>query len=1251
MDRLCHCVVAALPSACHYPIMPTAPDQPAILPELPILAHRDAIVAAIQRHPVVIVAGDTGSGKTTQLPQFCLQLGRGDKRWIGCTQPRRLAAVSVAERVAQELDTQPGDLVGWQHRFDRRLSPQTRVKFMTDGILLAETRGDPDLRRYDTIMIDEAHERSLNIDFLLGYLKLRLPRRPDLKVIVSSATLDVARFSAFFGGAPVVEVPGRLHPVEVRYRPPRDEDDDLARMVADGVDELASERDGDILVFLPGERDIRAAAETLRGRALRDTEVLPLMASLPPAEQRRAFRVLPGRRRIILATNVAETSLTIPGIRMVLDSGLARISRFNHRTQVQRLHIEPVSRASAEQRKGRCGRLGPGICLRLYDEEDLLRRDAYTDPEIRRTSLGGVILTMADLRLGKIAEFPFLDPPSPAMVREGYRELTELAALDAAGSLTPLGRQLARMPIEPRFARMLIAAAEGKTLRDALTVVAALSCDDPRLRPIDKQAEADKAQAQFQTEKSDFAGLLLLWRWYHDAARNGSRSAARRLCSEHFLSFRRMDEWIDVREQLERAVRTMGLDPASASDGDAALHRAMLTGMLSQIGQRDPEKGDYRGARSLRFSVHPGSGLFKKQPAWVMAAELVDTARLYARRVAAIDPDWIEPLARHLCKYSHHSPYWDAEAGTARAMERVTLHGLLLSDGRRRDYSRIDPAFSRELFIRHGLVEGALPRPLPEVVRANLALFETLRDASRKTRGKVTLDEDELFAAYDRILPPDAVNIAALRAWLRRATPEDAERLRFSAASFPSADTPAHVYPDHVTLAGTKLALSYRHAPGEEDDGITCTVPIDAIPLLRHWPADWLVPGALPDKLSWMLSALPKPLARPLPPLARSVPRLLARLRSPSAPLREALRAALRDEFDVSVPPEAWPESEVPPHLRIRYRIVDERRREVYVSREINEIEEFGVEFRRLAGRALATTMAQPLEPAERDGLTTWDCGPLPETVEIGQAGWKLVGHPALVDGGKCADVRWFVDAGQAARAHVGGVRRLYLLALGKGLATLAGGGVTPRDTALSYTAMGGNPSELKTDVACAAVDAVMLPSNEPVPRDADTFRQRLESRRVALEQTARTQWQLVQSAIALAADREKELASARLPPDIADDLHEQLAWLVFPGFGRHVAPARLAHYGRYLDAVRMRIVRARENPARDRTRMELIRPHWTRYRDGVKANDGAALAPVALDAYRWAVEEFRVSQHAQELRTPDPISPQRLDRMWNDVV
>jgi ATP-dependent helicase HrpA len=668
--------------------------------------------------------------------------------------------------------------------------------------------------------------------------------------------------------------------------------------------------------------------------------------------------------------------------------------------------------------------------------------------------------------------------------------------------------------------------------------------------------------------------------------------------------------------------------------------------MLSQIGMRDPEKGDYRGARSLRFAIHPGSGLFKKQPAWLMAAELVDTARLYARRVAAIQPDWIEPLARHLCKYSHHSPYWDAAAGTARALERVTLHGLLLSDGRRRDYSRIDPAFSRELFIRHGLVEGDLPRPVPDVVRANLALFAALRDANRKTRGKAPLDEEALVQAYDRLLPAEVVNVPALRTWLKRASAEKLAALRLSPDSLSSTEAPTHLYPDRITLGGHSLALAYRHDPTADDDGITCTVPIDAVPLLRRWPADWLVPGALPDKLAYMLSSIPKPLARPLPPAARAVPRLLPRLGQPTMPLAAALRAAVRAEFNIEVPHDTWPEDAMPAHLRVRFRVVDDRGREVFVSRSLAEIEEFHTELQRLAKESPVQADLRSA-PAERDGLTTWDCGTLPASVAVGEAGWKIVNYPALVEEEKCVALRWFADTTQAARAHIGGVRRLYALALGKSLATLAGGGVIPRDTALSYTAIGGNPAELKNDVANAVIDAVLLPPTEPTPRDPDTFRQRLDARRSQLAQAARTQWQLVESALALAAERERELTAAHLPAPVADDIREQLAWLVFPGFARHVCPERLEHYGRYLEALRLRIVRARENAARDVGRTTVIRPYWERYCEAVAADGGMGLDATALSAYRWAVEEFRVSQHAQELRTPEPVSAQRLDRLW----
>ncbi|MDD5707533.1 MAG: ATP-dependent RNA helicase HrpA, partial [Kiritimatiellae bacterium] len=850
--------------------------------ELPICAHREAIQAALREHAVIIVCGDTGSGKTTQIPKMALQLGRGaDGRLIGCTQPRRLAATTVARRVAEEFGESVGGLIGYQHRFERQMSGATRIKFMTDGILLAETRADPLLRAYDTLIIDEAHERSLNIDFLLGLLKRIVRRRPELRVVVSSATLDAGQFASFFDDAPVLQVPGRLYPIETRYREPGEDDPDLPRLVAQAVEDLTGEGPGDVLVFLPGERDIRETADVLNGRRLADTEIIPLLASLPAGEQQRAFRLSP-RRRIVLATNVAETSVTIPGIRFVVDSGLARISRYIHRTQVQRLQIEAISQASANQRAGRCGRLGPGICVRLYSENDFRRRDPYTDPEILRSSLAGVILTMLDLRLGDIAEFPFIDPPAPAMIREGLRELHELGAVrleeHATPSLTTVGWQLARMPIEPRLARMLLAAQGERTLRDALIVVAGLACDDPRRRPLDARAEADRAHAAFLTPASDFAAMLRLWRWWDDETRGKPQSVPRRLCREHYLSFTKMREWRDLRDQLERLCRRLELDVASDAGGDAGLHRALLAGLLGRIGRRDPEQGDYRGAHGLRFAIFPGSGLHRGKPAWVMAGEMVETSRLYAREAATLDPCWIEPLAGELCKRSYHSPQWDGEAGFVRATEKVTLYGLVIVDGRRRDYSRINPAVSRDIFIRQALIAGDFPRP-PAVLLSNQELLNAIRRQEEQTRrhGQL-LDEDRLAAFFDSRLPPDVNNADAFRRWLRQAAPRESGALLLSADDWIGPDDHAGGFPETLRLGECTFALGYRHAPGADDDGITCRAPRAHAAALRAWRADWLVPGALPDKVRWMLAALPASTRRALGSLDDAVTRCLTRL-------------------------------------------------------------------------------------------------------------------------------------------------------------------------------------------------------------------------------------------------------------------------------------------------------------------------------------------------------------------------------------
>ena len=1249
-------------------------------PDLPITTHREAIATAMRAHQVVIICGDTGSGKTTQIPKIALEIGRGQHARIGCTQPRRLAAVTVANRVAEEFGQTAGQFVGYHHRFEQRISADTRIKFMTDGILLAETRRDRLLRAYDTLIIDEAHERSLNIDFLLGIVQGILPRRPDLKVVISSATLDAERFADFFGGAPVLRVPGRLHPIDLRYLPPDEDDADLPRLVANAVDALAAEPAGDILVFLPGERDIRETSEVLTGRRLPHTEIIPLLASLPAGEQQRAFR-LSNNRRIVLATNVAETSVTIPGIRYVIDSGLARISRYHHRTRVQRLHIEPISQASANQRMGRCGRVGPGVCIRLYAEEDFKKRDPFTDPEILRSSLAGVILTMLDLHLGEIARFPFLEPPSPNMIKEGYRELLELGALTDradptdrtdlhAARLTPVGTRLAHLPVEPRLGRILLAAHEKKALQDALIVVAALECDDPRRRPIEQQSEADKCHARFLTPQSDFAALLQLWRWYDDHTRQASQSIARRLCRDNFLSFPRMKEWRDLRDQLERLCRELQLNPKSASGGDTGLHRALLTGLLGSIGKRDPDTGDYRGPQGLRFALFPGSGLAKKRkgscehrpdrsdpsdrpdrtsvsPDWLMAGEMVETSRLFARQAAYIDPSWIEPLASHLCKYSHHSPEWDAEKGFVRIRERVTLYGLVLVENRLRDYSRINPPEARNLFIRHGLVAGEFPRP-PPFLKRNMERLEALRRAEHKTRrhGQL-LDEETVFDFYDRRLPPEICNADALRNWSRSADAIAVAALEFGPDDLPSLDV-ATGYPDAITVAGHRLALTYHHAPGETHDGIVCTVPAALLESVRAWRAEWLVPGALADKVHWMLSTLPGKTRRLLAPLDETVAMCLSRMSPGREPLTTALARALADARSIRLPPETWREEAAPDYLRVLFCVVDAHGKEMGRGRDLETLT-------RLFAPASPTGAAPGGQPPanrwNRDNLICWDFDAVPEMVDFGRAGWPIVNYPALVDCGTSAALRLFSDVSEAQASHEGGVTRLIALALGREWKNLTRTGTWPRPVLQLLRDSEITEADLADETARAAIIRAYLADQPPV-RTAPEFQQRLESCHAAL---APAHADLSRRVSAILHDASALHQQAGRPSGLTAathaDIASQLAWLIFPGFVVTIPWLTLENYPRYLEAVHVRMERARLNPASDTRKLTEFTPAWQRYEDFVTLDKKPTHNRSALREYRWLLEEFRISLFAQEMRTVVPVSAKRLDALWEKAM
>ena len=1244
-------------------------------PELPICAHREEILALLKKHPVLIVCGDTGSGKTTQLPKMAMELGRGTGgRRIACTQPRRLAAVTVAERVAQELKTPLGGVIGFQHRFGRQVSEDTRVKFMTDGVLLAETRADPLLRAYDTIIIDEAHERSLNVDFLLGILKRILARRRDLKVIVSSATLDTEKFARFFDNAPAVIVPGRLFPIETRYMPSDGLGEDLPRDVTAAAREIPAH--DDILVFLPGERDIRETADHLaRSPFFRADDIIPLLASLPASEQQRAFRTSP-RRRIILATNVAETSVTIPGIRAVIDSGLARISRYVHRTQVQRLQIEPISQASARQRTGRCGRLGPGTCIRLYSEEDFNQRDAYTPPEVLRSSLAGVILTMLDLRLGEIESFPFIDPPRPAMIHEGLRELLELGAIarNRAESreirLTKTGHQLARIPVEPRLARMLLAASQFATLPSVIPLVAAMSCDDPRRRPIDEKEKADQAHAPFRVPGSDFLGTLKLWRWWESESATRSQSQLRKLATKTYLSFPKMREWRDLVRQLTDLSKRLGLDVTNDNGGPDALHRALMTGLLARLGHLDPEELDYRGAHGIRFALHPSSILTKKRflrqatsdrrqpqtnnpkardpnglPEWIMAGELVDTARLFARTNAVIDPRWIESIAGDICKHSYRDPEWDAQNGFVRATEQVTLYGLVIVHARRRDYSRIDPATSRRLFLLHGLVLGEFPKP-PAPVLENMRLLDELQKRAERNRRPELFDIDRLTAFFDAAVPSDIVSAGELRKWLYAATPEARARFRLKRNEWiTNVGSSASAFPETIRLGNAKLALTYRHTPDDpETDGITCTVRKSDASVLRLWRADWLVPGALPEKVNCLLSSLPSALRRVLAPLSDTVAVLMPLLKPGDESLTDAIRRTLFEHSGIRIPADAWDNVKLPPHLRVRYAIrKDEDATVLACSRDLETV-------LRAAGVTMAHGSGSSTVRGDNAKHTTWDFGTLDESSTANSAGWQLKHYRALFDEGDGVTVRLFKDAQAASAAHEAGVTRLMYLKLTEHARPSFSTKRMPFTAAIYFKTLGYETSRLADDLLLTAIREAAVRTGEPI-RTAAAFEARLTASRGAISACQAELTALLMQILEAAGACADKAESAGLLPETIDVIETQLAWMFYPGFVRTVPYAQLRHYPRYLKALLLRIDRARVSPSSDLSKEERFAPFWEQYYEAVTKKNVKIASRSALTEYRWLLEEYRVSLFAQELKTAVPVSPKRLEIKWLEAT
>ncbi len=1324
--------------------------------ELPISQRRGEIAEAIAAHQVVVVCGQTGSGKTTQIPKICLELGRGlrgergdaagaargrgrtgrgegraDRTGlIGCTQPRRIAARSVASRLAFELGEPLGEggAVGFKVRFTDRTSPATRIKVMTDGILLAETQQDRLLRQYDTIIIDEAHERSVNIDFLLGYLKRLLPKRPDLKVIVTSATIDPETFSRHFNNAPVVEVSGRTYPVETRYRPiggAEGEDDsgeritaagaddrELYRAIVDGVEEVCRAGPGDVLVFLPGEREIREAHKALRAHHPPGTEILPLYARLSTAEQDRVFSPRPGGRRIVLATNVAETSLTVPGIRYVVDPGLARISRYSARAKVQRLPVEPISQASADQRKGRCGREAPGVCIRLYSQEDFESREAFTPPEIQRSNLAGVILQMKSLRLGEIHDFPFVEPPKGGMIRDGLTTLHELGALDEREELTEIGRRLSRLPVDPRIGRMILAAGDEGCLNDVLVIGAALSIQDPRLRPMERRDAADAAHEKWTDERSDFLSLINLWTWFHELSEKLGRGRLRKACEENFLSYPRMREWGEVYRQLKTLAKEAGVrEGAARNDGRVgpeqqggrrkhsredeeigpderryqAIHRALLTGLLANVAtKRDAGRGghEYEGTRNSRLHIHPGSGQFSKAPRWIMSAEVVETTRRFARIVARINPDWIEPLAGHLVKRTYAEPRWNEKRGRVEATERVTLLGLEIVSGRPADFGPIDPVASRDIFIREGLVADTV-RTNGRFRQHNHDLMQQVEEMQARGRRRDLLaDEERRYAFFDARLPQDVFDTHRFERW-RKEAERQKPRLLFMGLGDVLAKEPEErsgLFPEEVRLNGETFKLTYRFEPGAPDDGVTITVPIDRLATVDEARLEWLVPGMLQDKVIGLIRSLPGRLRSsfaPAPDHARAVAdhvqfaqgdllavtaRLLAR--------RTGVALSERD-FDLTA---------LPVHLRMNVRVVDKRGEAIAESRDLRDVRRLVRE--RIGGAALAA--AADDDGFTQRGLRDWTFGDLPKTVSVTREGVTIEAYPAIVDEGGWGERGERADSvaltligtkRQAARATRLGLRRLFAIAAAGEIKFQIEHLPGIQQLRLAYATVG-DAKALHRELEAMIVDAAFALEKDPrIPGSGIEIRSR-----AAYETRLNEGWGRIGQA-ALAAAREAgeiltayqrvllELERLRGPgrggPSAAEDVRGQLERLIYPGFLAHTPARWRKHLPRYLTAAAERLARlagggaggsgggggkAAGGAGQDEALAAQVAPFWKAAQLCLDAGDDLRADPDEVETFRWMVEELRVSLFAQKLGTSVPVSAERLRKQWEKV-
>ncbi|EOX1578310.1 ATP-dependent RNA helicase HrpA [Vibrio cholerae] len=1221
-------------------------EYPALLP---VSQKRDDIAQAIAHHQVVIVAGETGSGKTTQLPKICAELGRGKYGLIGHTQPRRLAARSVANRIAEEMETELGGFVGYKVRFTDQISDQTQIKLMTDGILLAEIQNDRFLNQYDTIIIDEAHERSLNIDFILGYLKQLLPRRPDLKVIITSATIDPERFSKHFSNAPIIEVSGRTYPVEVRYRPLAGDDDiesdrDQLEGIFQAVDELCDEGLGDILIFMNGEREIRDTADALAKRNLRDTEIVPLYARLSAGEQNKIFQPHAGRR-IVLATNVAETSLTVPGIKYVIDPGTARISRYSYRTKVQRLPIEPVSQASANQRKGRCGRTEEGICIRLYSEEDFLSRPEFTDPEILRTNLASVILQMTALGLGDIEAFPFVEAPDKRNIQDGVRLLEELGAIndqikDPKKRLTESGKQLARLPIDPRLARMVLEASKLGCLKEVMIIASALSIQDPRERPSDKQQSADDKHRRFNHEDSDFLTLVNLWHYISQQQKALTSNQFRRQCKLDYLNYLRVREWQDVYTQLHQSTREMGFKLNDEPGSYHAVHSAILVGLLSHIGMKDQEKNEYHGARNARFNIFPASGLFKKQPKWVMSAELVETSKLWARVVAKIEPDWIEPLAKHLIKRSYSEPHWSKKNAAVMAYEKVMLYGIPIVPKRLVNYGTIDPVLSREIFIRSALVEGdwETKHAFFKQNRALLAEVEELEHKSR--RRDILVDDEELFQFYDQRVGTEVVSGRHFDAWWKTASRKTPDLLSFEKEMLFKGDA-SHItdldYPNFWHQGNLKLKLSYQFEPGENSDGVTVHIPLPILNQVESHGFDWQIPGLRHELVVSLIKSLPKTLRKNFVPAPNYADAFLARVTPFEMPLLDAMEKELRRMTGVTVLREDWKLDQLPAHLKITYRAVDHRNRKLNESCDLHELKES------LKEKVQETLSQVADDDIEQRDLHTWSFGELPKVYQQKRGGFEVRAYPALVDKKDSVEIKLFETEQEQLSAMRAGQRRLILLNVPSPIKYLHAN--LPNKSKLGlYFNPYGKVLDLIDDCIACGVDK-LIEERGGMVWEPQAFEALKEHVRAELGDTVVEIAKQVETILTTAYNINKRL-KGKVDFTMAfalSDVKAQIEGLIFSGFATECGWKRLPDILRYMRAIERRMEKLPVDPNKDRLHMLKIESVANKYKELLNKIPKGMAIPDNVREIRWMLEELRVSYFAQQLGTPYPVSDKRI--------